>query len=489
MRVLNKQELALIAILAHPQIARNALRMTADHIDLFSRIQSPHVNLMWESYLKLRVKNKGKKIGNAVLKSELAEAIASDMDMPPELVERCDYILDKFDKGEDIPSLEDSAELLQTMVHGDLNRKLSRLIGDDAAISEMAKAVNQASGAVSELGNELEEDNRYVFNPFKEIDKFAIHTTRLPTGINWMDELTSGGGRGGEMWLILGPPAGGKTAISVQYACAQALMGNTTVWATYEQSLEGDIAERIISYVTDESLDNIRDVGFENLPEDVQRRFWASVAGTDDRLVVLDMTRKKHVTEEDPQDYGGIWSVWKEVKRLKAEGKKVRTVLIDWVGAMMQRVAANSGKDIANKFRFHTEHELMVAKEMVKKEDVQIIFFHQVDSKTAHAKPTYLPDMTCAKDMHDLSNYMDIVMILGRRDKNNVCYMNCDKSRKGAAVTRTIQLIGDKARFVAANGWIPDRDGNFYKPSDSYMPEDPDDARSDVNTIFSREVD
>ena len=191
MRVLNKQELALIAILAHPQIARNALRMTADHIDLFSRIQSPHVNLMWESYLKLRVKNKGKKIGNAVLKSELAEAIASDMDMPPELVERCDYILDKFDKGEDIPSLEDSAELLQTMVHGDLNRKLSRLIGDDAAISEMAKAVNQASGAVSELGNELEEDNRYVFNPFKEIDKFAIHTTRLPTGINWMDELTT----------------------------------------------------------------------------------------------------------------------------------------------------------------------------------------------------------------------------------------------------------------------------------------------------------
>lgn len=489
MRVLNKQELTLLAILAHPTVARSALSMTGEHINLFSKIQSPHVSMLWESYLKLRIKNKGKKISKAVLKSELADCITADKDLPPEMVERCDYILDKFGKDEDIPTVEESNQLLQTMVHGDLNRKLSRQISDDADIQEMMRTMNSAAGAISELDNEIAQDNQYLFNPFQEMDKLALHTTRLPTGINWMDEITSGGGRGGELWLFLGGSGGGKTCTAVQYSCAQALMGNTTVWATYEQSLEGDIAERIISYVTNESLDRIRDVGFNNLPEDIQRKFWASVAGADDKLVVLDMTKLKRTQEEDPQDYGGMWSIWKQVKKLKEEGKQVRTVLVDWIGAMMLRIAANSGKDIANKYRFHTQYEIDVAREMVKKENVQVIFFHQLDSKTAAMRPTYCPNMNASKDMHDLCNYMDIVLVLGRRDVNNVCYISAAKSRKGAAITRTIQLIGDKSRFVAANGWLPNRDGNFYKPSADYQPDGPSGPPSDVNTAFSREID
>jgi hypothetical protein len=184
-----------------------------------------------------------------------------------------------------------------------------------------------------------------------------------------------------------------------------------------------------------------------------------------------------------------MWSIWKQVKKLKEEGKQVRTVLVDWIGAMMLRIAANSGKDIANKYRFHTQYEIDVAREMVKKENVQVIFFHQLDSKTAAMRPTYCPNMNASKDMHDLCNYMDIVLVLGRRDVNNVCYISAAKSRKGAAITRTIQLIGDKSRFVAANGWLPNRDGNFYKPSADYQPEGPSGPGGDVNTAFSREID
>ena len=280
-----------------------------------------------------------------------------------------------------------------------------------------------------------------------------------------------------------------NTATSVQYSCAQSLMGNATVWATYEQSLEGDIAERIISYVTDESLDKIRDVGFNNLPDDIQRKFWATVAGTDENLIVLDMTRRKCSTEEDPKDYGGVYSIWKQVKELKAAGKRVRTVLIDWVGAMMQHIAANDHKDLSNGFRFLAEREFMIAKDMVKKEDLLAIFFHQVDSKTAHMRPIYCPDQTCAKDMHDMSNYMDLVIPLGTRDINNVCWVSAAKSRKGNPISRTIQLIGDKARFISAKGWIPNRDGNFYKPSDDYVPEAPGAPESGANAAYSREID
>ena len=489
MKVLNKQELTILAILAYPKIARAATEMLRSHINLFSSVQSPHVYLMWTEYLKLRKKHIGKKLSKSIVKAELAERIQENEDMPPELIERCDYILEKFGRNEDVPSVEESNELLQTMVKGDVNRKLSRQISNDADIQEMMRTMNSASDVISELDHESKDESQFIFNPFQEMDKLAVHMTRLPTGINWMDEITSGGGRGGELWLFLGGSGGGKTATAVQYACAQALMGNTTVWATYEQSLEGDISERIISYVTDESLDKIRDIGFNNLPEDIQRKFWASVSGTNDKLVVLDMTRMKREQEADPQDYGGIYSIWKQVKRLKEDGKQVRTVLVDWVGAMMLRVAANTGKDLTNGFRFYAQHEIDVARDMVKKENIQVIFFHQIDSKTAHMKPTYCPDMTCAKDMHDMSNYMDIVITLGRRDPNNVCWISSAKSRRGAPISRTIQLIGEKSRFVTAKGWIPNRDGNFYKPSEDYQPEGPQSTGPAGNAAFSREID
>lgn len=489
MKVLNKQELALLAILAYPQVARNATEMLRSHINLFSSTQSPHVAMMWEEYLRLRKKHVGKRISKALVKAELADRIQENQDMPPELLDRCDYILDKFGRGEDIPSKEEGNQLLQTMVKGDVNRKLARQISNDADIEEMMRTMNSASDAISELSGDEKDDNQFIYSPFQEIDRLALKASRLPTGINWLDEITSGGGRGGELWLFLGGSGGGKTCVSVQYSCCQALMGNTTVWATYEQSLEGDISERIISYVTDESLDKIRDVGFNNLPDDIQRKFWASVAGTNDKLVVLDMTKMKREQEADPQDYGGIYSIWKQVKRLKVEGKQVRTVLVDWIGAMMLRVAANTGKDLSNGFRFLAQHEIDVARDMVKKENIQVIFFHQIDSKTAAMRPTFCPGMTCAKDMHDMSNYMDIVITLGRRDTNNVCWISSAKSRRGAPISKTIQLIGEKSRFVTAKGWIPNRDGNFYKPSDDYVPEAPGAPESGANAAYSREID
>lgn len=276
-----------------------------------------------------------------------------------------------------------------------------------------------------------------------------------------------------------------NTAIAVQYSCAQALMGNGTLWATYEQSLEGDVAERIISCVTDVSLDEIRDVGFNNLSEETQNKFWASVAGADEKLIVLDMTKLKLLTESDPSDNGGIYSVWQQYKKLKEQGHVIKTVIIDWFGAMMSLVGSVSNKDLSKGFRFFAQAEIDIARRFVKEEGVQIIFFHQTDSHSQHARPIYIPDKTCAKDMKDMCNYMDIVLTLGIRDVNNVCWFNAAKSRKGASIVKTIQLIGDKSRFVNAEGWLPNRDGNFYKPGS----DDLTGAGTSGASAYSRELD
>lgn len=156
----------------------------------------------------------------------------------------------------------------------------------------------------------------------------------------------------------------------------------------------------------------------------------------------------------------------------------------------MSLVGSITGKDLAKGFRFYAQSEIDIARKMVKEEGIQIIFFHQTDSKSQHARPIYMPDKTCAKDMKDMCNYMDIVLTLGIRDPNNICYINAAKSRKGASLFRTIQLIGDKSRFVLAPNWFPNRDGNFYRPMDDTLTDTmPSTSNGDAAASYSREID
>lgn len=279
-----------------------------------------------------------------------------------------------------------------------------------------------------------------------------------------------------------------NSMFSVQYSAAQALMGNNTLWVTYEQSMEGDLAERLIANVTDCSLDEIRDIGFDNLSQDIQTKFWAAVNGSEERLKVLDMTRMEF-DKDDPADDSGIYSVWKRIKELKAEGWSPKTVLIDWFGAMMSMVGTITGQDLSKAYRFLAQHQIDIARKMVKDEDLMCIFTHQTDMQTQHAKPTYAPDKTNSKDMKDLCNYMDIVLTLGNRDKNDIQYFNAAKARKGSAVLQTVQMIGEKARFKKVEGWLPNRDGNFYNPSEAYTSDDDeDDALNETARSYSREI-
>lgn len=491
MQTLNTAELTFLSILAYPKLTAAALKLYAGHNQLFTATFCPHLAMMWDKYTEILGKHKkehGLRLSKDIIAAEFAEVLQADQDMPQSLLEHCDILLQKLTK-DDVPTFEEGKTLLQQLATQAAKRRIGAKVTMNADLLELQRTLDASVKAVSELEDQQAKDvaARSVLNPFRDMPSLAVRADRIPTGINWLDEVTSGGGRAGELWLILGSSGGGKTTCAVQYACAQALMGNATLWATYEQSLEGDIAERIISCVTDVSLDKIRDVGFNNLPEEVQNKFWACVAGADEKLIVLDMTKVAIDRAQDRADNGGMYSVWKQYKQLKEHGVQVKTIIIDWIGAMMSLVGSVSNKDLANGYRFATQAEIDIARKMVKEEGIQIIFFHQTDSKSQHARPVYVPDKTCAKDMKDMCNYMDIVLTLGTRDINDVCWISAAKSRKGAAITKTIQLIGDKCRFVPAPGWLPNRDGNFYRPGEGFESDDTP-VEKDVASSYSREI-
>lgn len=279
-----------------------------------------------------------------------------------------------------------------------------------------------------------------------------------------------------------------NTSLTVQYACEQALMGQSVLWVTLEQSAAGDIAERIIANVTNESLDRIRDRGFSNLDEDIQRKFWASVAGADDKLIMLDFTQLTFNPDMDPKDNGGMYSVWQQFKKLKAEGKQIKTVIIDWLGAMMSVIGTTTGKSIDTAFGFQiaAQAEIDIARQMCKEEGILIILFHQTDTKSQHARPTFIPDRTCALNMRTLANFADICITLSNRDAHNILYMSAVKSRKGNTISKPVRLIGDKCKFVNAPGWLPNTDGNFYNPAEVTL--NVEDVQSNEPSQFSREI-
>jgi hypothetical protein len=84
---------------------------------------------------------------------------------------------------------------------------------------------------------------------------------------------------------------------------------------------------------------------------------------------------------------------------------------------------------------------------------------------------------------------MDIEIILGNRDINNILYVQSAKSRKGNPIVRTVKLIGDKCKFVLAPGWIPNSDGNFYNPAENVMENPIMDKRDEGVSEFKREID
>ena len=50
-------------------------------------------------------------------------------------------------------------------------------------------------------------------------------------------------------------------------------------------------------------------------------------------------------------------------------------------------------------------------------------------------------------------------------------------------------MIGEKARFKKVEGWLPNRDGNFYNPSEAYTSDDDeDDALNETARSYSREI-
>lgn len=468
MRTLNNAELAFLAVIGHDAVRNKVLRLCAQGYNVFDPFAYPHLSTMLAAYMKSlsRARTEGTSPEPSAFAADMLEAVQADRYVSAEMAESADRILERYVAG-DIPDRRHGTSLVERLVKQEVTRNIGNSITGNPDFEQLSSMFDASRRAVDSFSDSADGTSaqKFIFDPFADIADLTKQVPRIPTGINWFDLVSHGGARSGECWLLLGSSGGGKSCITVQLACAQALMGNSTVWVTYEQTMKGDLAERMIANITDCSLDDIRDKGYENLSEDIRTKFEAAADAARNKLTCLDMT-KFQADPSDPLDTGGMYSVCKQVRQMKAQGAVIKMVIVDWIGAMVSRMCAKTGRDMTREFRAISQSEIMYAKDFGEREDVFFLFFHQTDTEAQHAKPTYCPDMTNARDDHGLCFYFDSTFTLGKRDQHNVCWLNPAKTRKAHTPPITLRLIGEKSRFELVTGWHPHKNGQFYNPED-----------------------
>ena len=462
MQILDNADLAFLAIIAWPSLTGKMLKVYAKGNILFNEFIYPHLAVMASAYI--RCLKKAREEGNSPSKDQIAADLAEAVQhatMAPDMRTKADILLKKY-IDDSIPTEEEGKAQLKRLLNREATRKLGAMITMNSYFEELQASLNASKQTIDEITETKTGRTReFVFNPFADIRKLVRFLPRIPTGINWLDQASHGGAREGECWLVLGPTGGGKSTMTVQLSCAQALMGNYTVWVTYEQTLYGDLAERMIANITDTSLDEIRDKGYDGLDSRIREKFDNIVAGVQDKLVCMDMAQFEP-DPSDPGDVGDMHSVCKQVKQMLDEGRKVKFVIVDWMGAMASRVFARTGGDMKKDFSSFVQRQVIMAHDFAEENGVFFLFFHQTDTEAQNAKPTFCPHITNARDDHAMGFYFDAGFALGRRDEHDVCWFNPGKTRKANTRPLTLKLIGDRSRFEYAPGWVPNKNGSFY---------------------------
>lgn len=254
-----------------------------------------------------------------------------------------------------------------------------------------------------------------------------------------------------------------NTMCATDLACAQARMNHLTMWFTYQQPFDGDIAQRIVANFTGMDLSSIRNLDYDAFSQQQKMLMNASVSGLADNLIGVDFSTNAAFDPADNQDIGGVYSIQKRIiQTQKKTGRKVKFVILDWFGQIISKLAAYSNVDLSVNYRHFARTFLAQLREMMQRRDVFILVFHQLSQKACDAKPTYIPNKTDFQDIRTVANNMQWCFLIGKRDQQTgVCWFNTDKARRCRPSLQMIQMDGEHARFRKVQDYIPTHKGGF----------------------------
>lgn len=454
-------------LLRSPELRRRALA-AAGKLALFDTVKHPEHAALWAAIQKMNAfLDDDEPVPLLHLRKELEDSLAREprkeiLEAALALAEGCDAIDPAEIKAEIgmayLEPFQVAAEKAAMM------SKLERAFTRD----DLLKMINASAES---LENKGESEVNVIETPLMDPVRFMPTSIRYPMGVRWIDQLSFGGHCDGEVVGVLGPTGGGKTLTATQMQMSQALMKNHSLLVLYEQSLEGDVSERLYCQLFgDKDLDFFRNTSPRDWPAEDKARYRELREDFGKYVHVLDFAKGR-------QGMNGVRDIADAVQVLAEAGRAPRLLIIDWLWPAVRRycIAHDIGLE---KMRAWASAFIDDLKQLtVRTEGMTSVLFHQLNTDTSRASPARIPTVTDAYELRDFSYMLDACYVIGNRDReSNVMWLATDKNRRGAPQAILGKMHGARGRIDPAEGMV-------YDAREGFVPAEADDESGEMPPV------
>lgn len=308
----------------------------------------------------------------------------------------------------------------------------------DAAVTALLGLMQGGRGAQQP---ELLEDS--LGQMLDELEALAEgKTNAVSTGLVDLDDITAGGGRPGELWVIGARPSMGKSAGSLSVSI-HAARSTWSLFLTQEDS-KLTLAQRVVANLGAVNLADLRNPVKARNPD----AFWSGVSrGVDEaRPLRLLVDEQGALTLADVRR-----KVQQAMRRAKDGGGKLGLVVVDYLQLM------TGDNDNRNQMLGEIAFGL---KALAKEFGVWVVLLSQL-SRKADDRPG-VPHMSDLRDSGDIEAAADVVVLLHREAKRkpteeNKHWMQAEVAKNKNGPTGTVNLYFDGAhqRIASWAGPVP----------------------------------
>ena len=320
------------------------------------------------------------------------------------------------------------------------------------------------SGKYDELSREISASTAKLSSSRQTCDPLNLGQTteyrRLPCGEPWLNAITCGGWRAGNVYGIIAPTGGGKTTCARQASFAAAVQGFRTAAIYTEQSMqEREMVASFWSLVTGKPInDFLAYDSVDDFPEGMINESHQEIAASMSKFMqVYDFSIEAGSMEEV-----------RSIALGTTGNEKPDIVFLDWAGQMAKDLMSVNDSlkgDEATALRYVGDELAQIAREA----DIPIVVFHQL-APNAGTNPMRKYDHTMASNSKQFFFNIAFGIVICPKDKNNVTRAVMTKGRYNGNPEVIIRLDGHLSKFTPLEGYTRGRTSYERAGKSSAMP-------------------
>jgi len=433
--------LLVVGLYVYDDLLDHAAR-SFEGYDLFNGLADPGNKLLWECIRDTYLHTGAKPTTTMLAPQCDAHLVSIDPISKNRAISQIFETMRAISKSVDLGIVLLAREHVQALLQAAVRRAaVDRLLAVNTLKDNSSEALIEHVGGVSAVLQNVIPKRTVRKRPLAAETRSDLlrATKRWKWGIDYWDTA-------GLRWYkkeihgLLGPTGGGKTVNMTTIATRQLKYGRKVLVALYEQALEEDVEQRILSNLSGVSMNELRDRNEKDIPKKVMDRIDAACAKYVNNLVVFDMVGENAGT-------GGVAELKAQIDEEKRlTGFEPDLIIIDWLGEMVMRYAHLGNTDAA--YRRCCEKFMSDLVQFKEDTGYAILVLHQSNTQAQALRPTSKPNKTMAHEFRSFANKCDSCSVLGTMDRTlRICYFIPDKSRRSNSEDRIIKLDGEFMRF------------------------------------------